>query len=125
MRKNVSENSVGQALAAPKLQHSEPVKQSFAQGRLWFLEQLHANLNWYLMIFAFRVRGPLRLDALEAAFSAIEQRHETLRTTFEERDGINLQVVHSEGPPGSSHHRRFGFGREPSPSAAKGTNDAF
>ncbi|KAL5364384.1 hypothetical protein BJX96DRAFT_178897 [Aspergillus floccosus] len=85
-----------QALAVSKLQYSEsePMEQSFAQGRLWFLEQLHAGLSWYHMIFAFRVLGALRLDALEAAFSAIEKRHETLRTTFEEKNGVNLQVVH-------------------------------
>ncbi|KAA8648816.1 Nonribosomal peptide synthetases (NRPS) [Aspergillus tanneri] len=92
--------STDRSLSAPKLEHSEPVEQSFAQGRLWFLEQLHANLNWYLMIFAYRVRGPLRLDALEGAFSAIEKRHDTLRTTFEEKDGVNLQVVRPFHPKG-------------------------
>ncbi|EIT81213.1 non-ribosomal peptide synthetase module [Aspergillus oryzae 3.042] len=73
---------------------SEPVELSSAQSRLWFLDQLHQSLSWYLMILAFRVRGPLRLDALEAAFLALEQRHETLRTTFEQKDGVTVQVVH-------------------------------
>ncbi|PIG81858.1 hypothetical protein AARAC_003709 [Aspergillus arachidicola] len=76
------------------VQGSEPVELSFAQSRLWFLDQLHQNLSWYLMIFAFRARGPLRLDALEAAFLALEQRHDTLRTTFEQRDGVTVQVIH-------------------------------
>ncbi|KAE8307969.1 hypothetical protein BDV41DRAFT_581920 [Aspergillus transmontanensis] len=73
---------------------SEPVELSSAQSRLWFLDQLHQSLSWYLMILAFRARGPLRLDALEAAFLALEQRHETLRTTFEQKDGVTVQVVH-------------------------------
>ncbi|RAK94915.1 non-ribosomal peptide synthetase [Aspergillus ibericus CBS 121593] len=73
---------------------SKPVEQSFAQGRLWFLEQLHSNLSWYHLPLAFRLRGPLHLDSLEAALLAIEQRHETLRTTFEDRDDVTIQVVH-------------------------------
>lgn len=70
------------------------VRQSFAQGRLWFLDQLHPGSTWYLMPFGLRIQGDLHLDALEAAVSAIEERHETLRTTFEHRDGENVQVVH-------------------------------
>ncbi|KAL3458986.1 putative nonribosomal peptide synthase [Aspergillus heterothallicus] len=70
------------------------VRQSFAQGRLWFLDQLHPGSTWYLMPFGLRIRGELQLHALEAALSTIEERHETLRTTFEHRDGQNIQVVH-------------------------------
>jgi amino acid adenylation domain-containing protein len=70
------------------------VRQSFAQGRLWFLDQLHPGSTWYLMPFGLRIRGELHLEALEAAVSTIEERHETLRTTFEHRDGENIQVVH-------------------------------
>ncbi|KAE8420395.1 hypothetical protein BDV36DRAFT_293283 [Aspergillus pseudocaelatus] len=70
------------------------VRQSFAQGRLWFLDQLHPGSTWYLMPFGLRIQGDLHLHALEAAVSAIEERHETLRTTFEHRDGQNVQVIH-------------------------------
>ena len=70
------------------------VRQSFAQGRLWFLDQLHPGSTWYLMPFGLRIQGDLHLDALEVAVSAIEERHETLRTTFEHRDGQNVQVIH-------------------------------
>ncbi|GAB1198114.1 hypothetical protein APSETT444_007422 [Aspergillus pseudonomiae] len=70
------------------------VRQSFAQGRLWFLDQLHPGSTWYLMPFGLRIQGDLHLDALEAAICALEERHETLRTTFEHRDGENVQVVH-------------------------------
>ncbi|KAI9148687.1 Enniatin synthetase [Paramyrothecium foliicola] len=75
-----------------------PVEQSFAQGRLWFLDQLSLGTSWYLIPLATRLRGPLRIDALTAALHALEQRHETMRTTFEERDGIGMQVVHESGP---------------------------
>ncbi|KAB8263063.1 hypothetical protein BDV32DRAFT_146854 [Aspergillus pseudonomiae] len=74
------------------------VRQSFAQGRLWFLDQLLPGSAWYLISFGLRIRGELHLDALKAALSAIEERHETLRTTFEHRDGQNIQVVHPFAP---------------------------
>ncbi|KAK1912719.1 Nonribosomal peptide synthetase dtxS1 [Pyrenophora teres f. teres] len=73
--------------------HAGPVQQSFAQGRLWFLEELYPGLTWYLMPFAMLIRGPLQLEALNAAISAIESRHETLRTTFSTEGGVGVQVV--------------------------------
>ncbi|XTI94667.1 hypothetical protein V2W45_1440579 [Cenococcum geophilum] len=69
-----------------------PVEQSFAQGRLWFLDQLNLGASWYLMPLALRLRGPLRVNALSTALFALEQRHETLRTTFEEQDG-GLKII--------------------------------
>lgn len=71
-----------------------PVEQSFAQGRLWFLEQLYPGLTWYIMSSAMRLRGPLQLDALDKAFLSLITRHETLRTTFSTRHGVSLQHIH-------------------------------
>ncbi|KAI9728356.1 MAG: NRPS [Chrysothrix sp. TS-e1954] len=78
--------------------YSRPVEQSFAQGRLWFLDQLNLGASWYLMPLAVRMRGPLRFEALTTALHALEQRHETLRTTFEEHDGVGMQVVQPHHP---------------------------
>jgi amino acid adenylation domain-containing protein len=69
---------------------------SFAQRRLWFLEQLAPGPS-YNVARAYRVGGPLDRAALERSLSALAARHETLRTTFEVRDGDPVQVV---GPPG-------------------------
>ncbi|KAJ3544059.1 hypothetical protein NM208_g3252 [Fusarium decemcellulare] len=80
--------------AIKPIPHSEPVEQSFAQGRLWFLEQLYPGLTWYLMPFAIRFQGPLQLDALEKALNTIESRHDTLRSTFLTRNGAYFQQVH-------------------------------
>nr|APA19546.1 leualacin synthetase [Hapsidospora irregularis] len=77
----------------PRARSEGPVEQSFAQGRLWFLEQLYPGLTWYLVPCAMRLRGPLDLKALNAAFSALESRHETLRTTFDSHDGRDVQQV--------------------------------
>ncbi|KAG9191728.1 ATP-binding cassette, subfamily B (MDR/TAP), member 1 [Alternaria panax] len=91
-----------------------PVEQSYAQGRLWFLEQLHPGLNWYVMPFAVHIRGPLQLEALNAALLAVESRHETLRTTFATKGGASVQIVQPfcakqlnviELPPGDEYSR--------------------
>ncbi|KAI1120342.1 non-ribosomal peptide synthetase [Nemania abortiva] len=79
----------------PTTKYDGPVEQSFAQGRLWFLDQLNLGASWYHIPYGVRMRGPLRIDSLTTALLALEQRHETLRTTFEERDGVGVQVVHS------------------------------
>ncbi|KAI8626692.1 hypothetical protein F5Y19DRAFT_218284 [Xylariaceae sp. FL1651] len=81
----------------PSMVHTGPVEQSFAQGRLWFLEQLRSEASSpYLLPFAVRMRGKLRIDALTTALLALEKRHETLRTTFEDQDGGGMQVVHAQ-----------------------------
>ncbi|KAH5617621.1 hypothetical protein HBI23_252310 [Parastagonospora nodorum] len=82
----------------PSVEHADTVEQSFAQGRLWFLEELYPGLNWYLMPFAVRIRGPLQLSALQTAIFAIESRHETLRTTFATENGVSVQTVHPFRP---------------------------
>ncbi|KAI7763506.1 hypothetical protein LZL87_014354 [Fusarium oxysporum] len=78
----------------PQMIYRGPIKQSFAQGRLWFLDQLNVGLSWYLISFAARLRGSLNQEALSAALNAMEDRHETLRTTFIEQDGVGMQVIH-------------------------------
>ncbi|GLB07639.1 nonribosomal peptide synthase [Aspergillus tubingensis] len=93
-RIRASAENIPQSLPTYLAPDSMTVEQSFAQGRLWFLEQLHPNLSWYHMPLAFRLRGKLHLDALESALLALEERHETLRTTFEVKGDMNVQVVH-------------------------------
>ncbi|MFF9573351.1 amino acid adenylation domain-containing protein [Streptomyces sp. NPDC014685] len=66
--------------AAPR--HGTPPPLSFAQQRLWFLDQLEPGRAEYLLPFAFRIHGPLDTDALNAAFTAVVARHEILRTRF-------------------------------------------
>ncbi|CAE7020751.1 Nonribosomal peptide synthetase 3 [Pyrenophora teres f. teres] len=87
------DGSPSTATTIQHVNHSGPVQQSFSQGRLWFLEELYPGLNWYLMPFAVRIRGPLQLAALNSALLAIESRHETLRTTFASDGGVSVQVV--------------------------------
>lgn len=78
----------------PRAKANGPVEQSFAQRRLWFLDRLYPDSTHYLMPFSTRFRGPLHVEALVLALLALEQRHEPLRTTFEHRDGLDVQHVH-------------------------------
>ena len=66
---------------------------SFAQERLWFLDRLQEGGAVYNVPLAVRLRGDLEIPALAAAFGEIVRRHETLRTTFPERDGEPVQVI--------------------------------
>lgn len=82
-----------QRLSITPSEYKGPVKQSFAQGRLWFLDQLNMGASWYNMPFAVRLRGSLNVSALTTALHALEQRHETLRTVFTESDGEGMQIL--------------------------------
>ncbi|KTD46057.1 non-ribosomal peptide synthase [Legionella quinlivanii] len=55
---------------------------SFAQQRLWLLDIIDGGSSHYNMPSAFRLYGHVNLTALQRAFSAIVERHESLRTTF-------------------------------------------
>src|SRR4029077_1446763 len=66
---------------------------SFAQQRLWFLDQLEPGTAAYNLVRAFRITGPLDVRALTLAIRAIVQRHEALRTIFKMVEGEARQVV--------------------------------
>ncbi|MEH1955410.1 condensation domain-containing protein [Nostoc sp.] len=66
---------------------------SFAQQRLWFLNQLEPNSTTYNLPFAVRLTGTLNMPALEQSLNEIVQRHETLRTTFALVNGQPIQVI--------------------------------
>ena len=65
---------------------------SFAQDRLWFLDQLEPGTAAYNLVRAFRITGPLNVNALTSAIGAVIERHESLRTIFESVDGEDEDV---------------------------------
>ena len=71
---------------------------SFAQQRLWFVDRLQGGSPEYNVADAWRLRGPLDLDALERALSTVVERHEILRTHFEDRSGEPAQVIDPLAP---------------------------
>jgi hypothetical protein len=74
------------ALLAARLRRAAsenaPLPLSFAQQRLWFLDQLEPNSALYNMPSLLRLSGSLNLEALQKAIDRIVDRHETLRTHF-------------------------------------------
>ena len=71
---------------------------SFAQQRLWFLDQLDPGIPLYNVPTFVRFRGPLNLKALEKTFSEIVSRHKVFRTTFSTREGQPVQIIAPPSP---------------------------
>ncbi|MEP6619267.1 MAG: amino acid adenylation domain-containing protein [bacterium] len=66
---------------------------SFAQQRLWFLEQLEPGRATYNVPLNLRLTGQLDVPALAGALTALVERHETLRTVFDAPEGEVMQVI--------------------------------
>ncbi|MFM6112895.1 MAG: amino acid adenylation domain-containing protein, partial [Sphaerospermopsis kisseleviana] len=69
---------------------------SFAQQRLWFLDQFEANSAVYNIPTALHLRGKLHSYALEQSLQTIIHRHEALRTNFTTIDGQPIQVIREQ-----------------------------
>jgi amino acid adenylation domain-containing protein/FkbM family methyltransferase len=72
---------------------SRPLPASFAQQRLWFLDQLDPGSSLYNVPAAQALTGPLGVAALAAALGEVVRRHEVLRTSFGTVDGEPVQII--------------------------------
>ncbi|HEX8273629.1 MAG TPA: amino acid adenylation domain-containing protein [Longimicrobiaceae bacterium] len=91
----------GDALQAPPLvsvPRDRPLPLSFAQQRLWFIEQMEAGSALYNVPFPLRLRGPLDPGSLRRSLAELVRRHESLRTVVGEVDGEAVQVIHAPAP---------------------------
>ncbi|GAB2963519.1 non-ribosomal peptide synthase/polyketide synthase [Saccharothrix stipae] len=77
--------------AIPRTDGDVPL--SFAQQRLWFLDQFQPGGTEYVTPLAVRLRGELDVPRLERALTALVERHDSLRTTFPAVDGLPVAVV--------------------------------
>jgi len=77
----------------PQSRESNSFPLSFAQQRLWFLDQLQPGNSAYNIYLPMRLTGRLNVVALEQSFNEVVKRHETLRTTFTIVDGQPVQVI--------------------------------
>src|SRR6184192_187660 len=66
---------------------------SFAQQRLWFLDQVEPQSAAYTLSACLRLSFALEVEALEQSLAALVQRHEVLRTTFAAIEGRPMQVI--------------------------------
>jgi len=88
------------ATPAPEIASREsagPCALSFAQQRLWFLDQLEPG-GLYNVGEALRFSGDLDISALSRALDSIVARHEALRTTYRSVDGEPMQIVNAPEP---------------------------
>ncbi|AXJ04240.1 non-ribosomal peptide synthetase [Pseudomonas fluorescens] len=70
-----------------------PAPLSFAQQRLWFVQQLNPDSAAYNLPRAVRITGELQPSRLEAALNKVIERHDILRSAIVEIDGIAMQVL--------------------------------
>ena len=88
-----------QGLLAPPIvpvPRTAPLPLSFAQQRLWFLDQLEPNSSSYNVPYVVRMRGHLQVEVLERSLNEIVRRHETLRTAFRMVDSEPVQLITPE-----------------------------
>nr|QEO74680.1 condensation domain-containing protein [uncultured bacterium] len=86
------------AVILPQRRNTNRFPLSFAQQRLWFLDQLEPNTSVYNIPDTHYFNGPLNLRALERSLSEIVRRHEILRTTFQTVEGEPVQVIAEAQP---------------------------
>ncbi|MBO1350490.1 MAG: amino acid adenylation domain-containing protein [Hormoscilla sp. GUM202] len=87
-----------QAPAIVRVPRDAAIGLSFAQERLWFLNQLEGQSATYNMPGALRLDGKLASSALEQAITEIVRRHEALRTRFTNNMGTPVQIIAPAAP---------------------------
>jgi fengycin family lipopeptide synthetase B len=89
------EQGIGDARAEriPRRTDSGPAPLSFAQQRLWFLDQLEPESPLYNIHAGVELSGPLNVPVLQRSIAEIVRRHEALRTTFNVIDDRPVQVI--------------------------------
>jgi non-ribosomal peptide synthetase component F/acyl carrier protein len=96
-RRQLGDNGTA-ATTLPRVSRSEPIPCSLAQERTWRESQTREGLTGYNIAIALRLDGQLDVEALRRCIDRIVARHEALRTTFTERDGRPVQIVHPPAP---------------------------
>jgi acyl carrier protein len=90
------ELGAGRGVEAPPIKpvgRESELPLSFAQQRLWFIQQLEPESAAYNIPIVMRVKGEIQTQCMWQSLGEIERRHEALRTRFEERNGRPVQLI--------------------------------
>ncbi len=88
----------GDAARIPRREGGEPAPLSFAQERMWFLDQLDPGTPIYNLFNRVEVSGALSIPILSRCLDELVRRHEALRTVFEVEGGRPLQRILPAAP---------------------------
>ncbi|WP_030340743.1 condensation domain-containing protein [Streptomyces sp. NRRL S-1022] len=80
----------------PRAPGAGPLPLSWSQEHMWHRHRADPSGAAYLVPLRVRLDGDLRIEVLRAAFRDVVSRHEILRTTFGETDGVPYQLVHDD-----------------------------
>ncbi|MBO0783567.1 MAG: AMP-binding protein, partial [Ktedonobacteraceae bacterium] len=112
----------GRKLKAPPIIRTDrngPIPLSYAQQRLWFIDQFEPGTALYNIPGALRLKGELRPEILERAINEVIKRHEVLRTRFEADDGEPVQIIDEWRPRRLEKTDLTGLTREEKEAAAR------
>jgi amino acid adenylation domain-containing protein len=87
--------------AAPEIvpvDRNGPLRLSFAQERMWFIDRMLPGSAAYSIAYRVRLRGAVEPEAMRRALETLVHRHESLRTVFPAQDGQPRQVVQPRAP---------------------------
>ena len=90
--------SAPDAVEIPRRVGNGPARLSFAQQRLWFLDQLVPGNPFYNIPAALPLNFAVKLDDLRWTLNEIVRRHEVLRTTYQTIEGEARQVISTDAP---------------------------
>ena len=94
---NLSDNTSSSSGIQP-VSREQILPLSFAQQRLWFLDQLESNSSFYNIPEAIRLKGNLNVDILQKALDGIVAHHEILRTNYITENGKPIQSITASRP---------------------------
>jgi amino acid adenylation domain-containing protein len=101
LQSNVKVNGAGSLSRVPRAGRL-PV--TFAQQRLWFLDQMDPGRSHYNIFIAIKIEGRLDITALERGLVTLSRRHETLRTRIGEQDGAPWVEIDDHFVPHLARH---------------------
>ncbi|MGZ0199398.1 amino acid adenylation domain-containing protein [Streptomyces sp. RM1] len=93
-----------------RVDRTAPIPASYAQHRLWLVEQTGTDLPVYNMYFVSELHGDVDVEALSTAVEDVVRRHEVLRTSLVETESGLWQRIHDDCPVTLTTHEATGPG---------------